>query len=72
MARKDSAVTQLPATEPVINPRILVPERKAGDPSARPYVSRDPLYETDRYRLVTPIADEPGHIESPALRPGSP
>ncbi|MCI0587571.1 MAG: hypothetical protein L0323_12085 [Planctomycetes bacterium] len=72
MARKDSVVTPLPATDPVINTRILVPERKAGDPSARPHVSRDPLYETDRYRLVTPITDEPGQFDAPAIRPGAP
>jgi hypothetical protein len=71
MGRKNAATSAVAATDPVNNPRILVPMEKPGDPVARPQVSRDPLYETDRYRLVTPIASEPGRIDGPLLSPAS-
>ena len=71
MGRKETLVAPSSATDPVINARILVPEKRAGEPAARPHVSRDPLYETDRYRLVTPIAAGPDRIEAPTVRPVS-
>ena len=71
MGRKSTATPPLPATDPVNFSPILVPEKKAGESTARPQVSRDPLYETDRYRLVIPIAGEPGRIDAPTVRPAA-
>ena len=34
----------------------------------RPAVSRDPLYETDRYRLVTPLAPKPKKLDETVIQ----
>jgi hypothetical protein len=46
--------------------RVVAPEARPSRPAAPAgrAVSRDPLYETDRYRLVVPLVKRPGTIAS--------
>jgi hypothetical protein len=70
MGPKADATSPLPHADSGSAPRVLKPEKKAGDRSAplpRP-ISHDPLYDTDRYRLVTPLVPAPARIVDPESR----